>query len=187
MVELERLKQKLTSVKRLAWRPIVQEGDGDLTASKFAGKPWLNAGEKWPVCPNCGKPMQLFLQLNLDELPENLNSRFGSGIFQFFYCTNVVSINHDVGLYGRTVEECEALMRHLPQELLAKRIIGTSVDWEDGLGKIKFLEIQQHCAIDCEGWEAFSKCQIVRIVQPTNTAADFEIPEVEELFDAKIT
>ncbi|MCU0533872.1 MAG: YwqG family protein [Hydrococcus sp. Prado102] len=69
---LEQLKQKLINVKRLAWKPIVREGDGDLTASKIAGKPWLNADEKWPICPNCGKPMQFFLQLNLDELLSRL-------------------------------------------------------------------------------------------------------------------
>ncbi len=67
--QLEKPKQKLSSVKRLAWKPIVQDHDGDLSASKFAGKPWLNSDEQWPVCPNCSHPMEFFLQINLDELP----------------------------------------------------------------------------------------------------------------------
>ena len=87
-VKLEQLKQKLSPLKRSAWKPIVQEGDGALTASKFAGTPWLNASERWPLCPNCNKPMQFFLQLNLDELPGALKGEFGSGLLQFFYCTN---------------------------------------------------------------------------------------------------
>ncbi|MBD2741223.1 DUF1963 domain-containing protein [Coleofasciculus sp. FACHB-1120] len=87
-LKLAQLKQKLNGVRRSAWKPIVQEGDGDLTASKFAGKPWLSADETWPTCPNCQKPMQFFLQLNLDKLPESLNGKFGSGLLQFFYCTN---------------------------------------------------------------------------------------------------
>ncbi|MEW5857223.1 MAG: DUF1963 domain-containing protein [Cyanobacteriota bacterium] len=79
-LKLAQLKQKLSGVRRSAWKPIVQEGDGDLTASKFAGKPWLSADETWPTCPNCQKPMQLFLQLNLDQLPEKLDKKFGSGL-----------------------------------------------------------------------------------------------------------
>lgn len=43
--ELEMLKSKLSHLKRKAWKPIIQEGDGAITASKFAGKPWLNEGE----------------------------------------------------------------------------------------------------------------------------------------------
>ena len=88
-VKLEQLKQKLSHLKRSAWQPIVREGDGALTASKFTGTPWLNASEHWPLCPNCNKPMHLILQLNLNELPESLRGRFGSGLLQFFYCTNI--------------------------------------------------------------------------------------------------
>jgi uncharacterized protein YwqG len=87
-LKLEPLKQKLSHLRRSAWKPIVREGDGALTSSKFAGTPWLNASELWLVCPNCNKPMQLFLQLNLDELPEALKGKFGRGLLQFFYCTN---------------------------------------------------------------------------------------------------
>src|SRR5919199_6422713 len=86
--ELEQLKPKLSSVRRSAWKPIVQEGDGALTASKFAGTAWLSPNEQWPICPNCNKPMQLFIQLNLDELPESLGRKFGKGLLQFFYCTS---------------------------------------------------------------------------------------------------
>jgi uncharacterized protein YwqG len=134
-LKLTQLKQKLSGVRRLAWKPIVQEGDGDLNASKFAGKPWLSADENWPVCPNCQKPMQLFLQLNLDQVPESLNGKFGSGLLQFFYCT--------------------------------------SYD-------------EPHCEVDCDAWEPFATTKLVRIIQPNTTPSEMEIPEIEDLFPAKL-
>lgn len=132
--ELEQLKQKLSSVMRSAWKPIVQEGDGALTASKFAGKPWLSDEEGWPICPNCNKPMQLFLQLNLDELPESLGGKFGKGLLQFFYCTSSEPL----------------------------------------------------CDCDCKGWEPFAEMKVVRIVQPIPISAEVEIPQIENLFPAKL-
>src|SRR5262245_42089920 len=68
--------------KRSAWKPVVKKGDGDLTSSKFSGVPWLAAGEAWPTCSACAKPLQLFLQLDLDELPAELKGRFGKGLLQ---------------------------------------------------------------------------------------------------------
>ncbi len=55
------------------------------TASKFGGLPYLRNTEDWPICPNCKKHQQLFLQLNLAELPDNQ----GDGIIQLFYCTSM--------------------------------------------------------------------------------------------------
>ncbi|HEY9652733.1 MAG TPA: DUF1963 domain-containing protein [Coleofasciculaceae cyanobacterium] len=71
---------------RPAFLPKVSEGDGELQSSKFSGKPWLSKNEHWPICQHCGKPMQLFVQLNLDSLPESLQGEFGSGLIQLFYC-----------------------------------------------------------------------------------------------------
>jgi len=73
--------------RRKAWKPLVADNDGSLSASKFSGMPWLKQNEDWPQCQNCGKPMQLFVQLNLDELPEALEGEFGHGLLQMFYCT----------------------------------------------------------------------------------------------------
>jgi hypothetical protein len=89
---------------RVAWRPLTRDGDGSITASKFAGAPWLSADERWPECPSCRRPMPLFLQLDLEVLPELGVSRprllpgmpidlddgskrpFGHGLLQLFYC-----------------------------------------------------------------------------------------------------
>jgi uncharacterized protein YwqG len=84
----ERLRPWFEYYKRPAWRPVVRKGDGPSAASKFSGTPWLAADEPWPACGNCHRPLQLFLQLNLDELPKELGKRYGSGLLQLFYCTN---------------------------------------------------------------------------------------------------
>ncbi len=84
----ENVLKKIAHLKRSTWLPQVEEGDGDLADSKFAGKPWLNKGEQWPKCPLCSKPIQFFLQLNLETLPEETRGRVGTGILQMFYCLN---------------------------------------------------------------------------------------------------
>jgi hypothetical protein len=78
---------RLAGLRRTAWVPQTKDEDGPLNASKFSGMPWLNPKEKWPACPNCGKRMQLFLQLNLKELPEHPRGCPREGLLQLFYCT----------------------------------------------------------------------------------------------------
>ncbi|HEY9616762.1 MAG TPA: DUF1963 domain-containing protein [Microcoleaceae cyanobacterium] len=85
---LQQLAPWKEACKRLAWKPIVEERDGEGTASKFSGMPWLAAAEPYPCCQTCDQPMPLFLQLNLDHLPEELAGRFGRGLLQLFYCTD---------------------------------------------------------------------------------------------------
>lgn len=78
----------IESYRRKAWKPIVADGDGSLLNSKFAGTPFISQDEEYPLCLNCDKPMQLFLQLNLIELPVAALDQFGQGLLQLFYCTN---------------------------------------------------------------------------------------------------
>lgn len=79
----------LLPVKRKCWKPVVSEVNADISASKFSGIPWLAADEDWPVCGNCKKPMQLFLQLNKKDLPAEARDSFlGGDILQMFYCVN---------------------------------------------------------------------------------------------------
>ena len=72
--------------ERPAWKPLTEPGDGAPGDSKFAGTPLLNAGEGWPACGACGEPLELFLQLDLDALPDELGGRHGGGLLQLFYC-----------------------------------------------------------------------------------------------------
>lgn len=70
------------------WTPVASKGNADHLASKFSGMPALLKDEEWPCCANCQRPMQLFVQLNSNELPEPVKGVFGEGILQAFYCTN---------------------------------------------------------------------------------------------------
>lgn len=54
--------------------------------SGFGGTPYLPRGVDHPECPRCGVPMPLFVQLRLDELPNQREART-SGLLQLFYCT----------------------------------------------------------------------------------------------------
>ena len=81
------VEHRLESLRRPCWIPVVEEGDGDTTASKLCGIPYLRPDEAWPVCPNCGKPIQLFVQLNSEDLPDKCGKPWGDGLLQFFYCT----------------------------------------------------------------------------------------------------
>jgi uncharacterized protein YwqG len=79
---------RLTPVKKTAWLPMVETRMGTVLNSKFSGIALLDQQENWPCCGNCQQAMQLFLQLNSNELPEAARTVFGGGILQVFYCTN---------------------------------------------------------------------------------------------------
>lgn len=79
------LVRKLETVKKTAYLPVTVAKDPEFNSiSKFGGYPFLRNEDDWPVCPNCKNHMQLFLQLELDKLPEKKQE----GLLQLFYCTN---------------------------------------------------------------------------------------------------
>lgn len=86
--EFEVALARLTPFRRDAWVPATKPGNGELTASRFSGIPWLPEDEDWPVCPNCGQPRQLLLQLDLATLPARPEGCPEKGLLQLFYCTN---------------------------------------------------------------------------------------------------
>lgn len=82
------LESILKPYKRSAWMPQTVENSASCDSSKFSGIPILLASEDWPVCQNCKQSMQLFLQLNANDLPPQAGKPFGDGYLQVFYCTN---------------------------------------------------------------------------------------------------
>jgi uncharacterized protein YwqG len=84
---VEKLEPWLARHRRPAWKPVVEDGDGPAAASKFCGTAWVGPDAPWPECGHCKKPLQLFLQLDLVALPEELGQPFGTGLLQLFYCT----------------------------------------------------------------------------------------------------
>ncbi|MFN8674332.1 MAG: DUF1963 domain-containing protein [Candidatus Sericytochromatia bacterium] len=94
MEDIEKIKFKLSELgfARKTWTPITKSKKGKITDSKFCGKPILLKDESWPKCTQCKESLQLFLQLNLEDLPKEYISEFGenfTGYVQLFYCTNV--------------------------------------------------------------------------------------------------
>lgn len=83
-----RLLDYFAPFRRTAWLPLVLEQDGPAWASKFGGAAFLPEGESHPICPNCGRPLQLLLQLDVANLPEP-QCWGADGLVQLFYCTNV--------------------------------------------------------------------------------------------------
>lgn len=80
---LDNLLKILAPFKRQAYIPKTVEVNSTFSpTSKIGGLPYLRSKEDWPVCPNCQNHMQLFLQLNMEELPAE-NS---PGLVQLFYC-----------------------------------------------------------------------------------------------------
>jgi uncharacterized protein YwqG len=84
---VKKLEPWLARQRRPAWKPVVEDGDGLATTSKFCGEPWTGPDAPWPECGHCKQHLQLFLQLDLGCLPEELDGRFGAGLLQLFYCT----------------------------------------------------------------------------------------------------
>lgn len=80
---------KLSSLRRTAWLPRTEAGDGAINGSKFSGLAAVPVGSEWPRCGNCNKPMQLFLQLNSKDVPADAKHLLRKGILQLFYCTSV--------------------------------------------------------------------------------------------------
>jgi hypothetical protein len=84
---VRKLEPWLARHRRPAWRPVVEDGDGPATVSKFCGTPWVGPDAPWPACGHCHQPLQLFVQLDLAGLPDDIGRRFGTGLLQLFYCT----------------------------------------------------------------------------------------------------
>jgi uncharacterized protein YwqG len=78
----------INAFKKEVWIPVTEQSESDSIASKFSGMPALQDRESWPLCGHCSEPMQLFLQLNSEELPDSVKDIYGGGLLQVFYCTN---------------------------------------------------------------------------------------------------
>lgn len=102
---------KISKFKKKSFVAVVEAGNAGQTASKYSGTPYLQTGENWPICPNCKKPMQLFLQLNLDDIKEQTGQDFGSGLLQLFFCTSDTEPMCDTVCNGNVPEGTCKLLR----------------------------------------------------------------------------
>jgi hypothetical protein len=82
----EELLAALHEHRRPAWLPMLAAEQGPVTASKFGGVPYLPKPGSWPRCGSCGEWLQLLLQLNAADLPDEARDLF-VGMLQVFCCT----------------------------------------------------------------------------------------------------
>lgn len=81
----------LDEYSREGFKPMTEDGSGEEGASsRFGGAAWLAEGTSWPICPNCKKAMQFFVQINLTDAPKAARQQAGEGLIQLFYCTTKV-------------------------------------------------------------------------------------------------
>jgi uncharacterized protein YwqG len=66
------------------------------TGTHFGGKPYFEAGEEWPVCSKCEKPLTFIAQI--DPAAGFHRKPVDIGLFTFFYC-------HDCFPWGLSDEE----------------------------------------------------------------------------------
>lgn len=133
--------KKLSIAQKNTWIPIVENGDGDLTASKFSGKAYLKNGEKWPICKCCNKPMQLFVQLKIEDLPTAFKKEYilDKGILQAFYCTSTEPL---------CAADCEAYMP------FSKAVLARIIEDDEKAVQIEIPEIDDYLsAKKIVGWK----------------------------------
>eukprot|EP01084_Bolivina_argentea_P301748 520649_1 len=88
-------------IPRPFWTPETEEKENiSVLSSKYGGKPLLFANEEWPKCGRCNNFMPLFVQLNVNNLPneykqkyvpknKNGNILWKDHLIQLFYCCNI--------------------------------------------------------------------------------------------------
>jgi uncharacterized protein YwqG len=82
--------QEILSKKGLSkrvWIPISDTKPSSVVNSKFSGKPFILKGEEYPKCKKCNNNLELFVQINFEELPQEIKI-LKKGLIQFFLCHN---------------------------------------------------------------------------------------------------
>jgi hypothetical protein len=184
----QRLGPWLESHRRPAWLPICEVGDGPATASKFAGTPWLGEAESWPVCGSCQRPLDLFLQLNLSELPQELTGRFGSGLLQFFYCRHTASSGDCRGEGYEAFADCQCVRIVHPDSSGGRPQVAaevgsfapkTIIDWNRIDDYPRWAELEELGLVfrfDQESQRVWIECREIGLVSerfPSATAFDY--------------
>jgi predicted DNA-binding WGR domain protein len=79
---------RFNHLRRTAWSPIVESRKDTPLASKYGGNLWFNLQDPRATCTNCGYPKECYLQLNLQDLPAELQGKCGQGLLQVMICSH---------------------------------------------------------------------------------------------------
>jgi len=168
------LGQKLAQLRRRAWLPKTREGDCSIAGSKFSGLAFIPAGNEWPRCGNCERPMQLFLQLNANDIPDEARDLLSDGILQLFYCTSS-DPQCDV--------DCEAFFPFSAAHLARIVDDGTHEELSESPVDDAFPArsiIGWSSVIDVPNWEESERIGIVFLDDEADALADTSVPAVGE-------
>ncbi len=84
-IEFDEWIKRLRPFARDSWIPKTEPCRAEHSPhTKFGGLPYLTNTSPWPECPHCQHHLQLFVQVNLQDLPKSRDK----GLIQLFYCTN---------------------------------------------------------------------------------------------------
>ncbi len=120
--------KKLEPYKRTCWIPKTSNKPSSRSSSKFSGIPFIPEGTEWPKCEHCKEEMQLFVQLNSDDLPVTPEEGFGEGLLQLFYCTKIDCESKSDACIDFTGEPASKLARLInPKGLKAQEFESTPV------------------------------------------------------------
>ena len=77
--------------------------------SKYGGVPYLRSCDKWPSCSKCGHKLYLYLQLNMDTLPDEYTNLwlykngqppiYNNFMLQYFHCISSACLNGNIQIY----------------------------------------------------------------------------------------
>lgn len=88
---IQRLLADHPDVPRQSWAGSVDPSipSNPSLASKFGGElPFMPADKAWPVCEECNDKKTFVCQINIRQIPKEMQSHIGlsSGLFQMFFC-----------------------------------------------------------------------------------------------------
>jgi predicted DNA-binding WGR domain protein/uncharacterized protein YwqG len=183
---------------RSTWTPETDFEASGPRDSKFAGTPWLAEGEAHPNCGCCGKPLQLLLQLNLEQIPDALIGQFGDGLIQVFYCIDEDCYGqfiNGVFIYGVGIPASQAFserhfLRRVPKSVLEGAVVQSDLPQSEFPEKRIFGWIERTDYPHHEEWESFgiqTESDFRPFTQARIECAEFDLliaTEEEEIEDS---
>lgn len=141
---------RLNHLRRTGWKPLIKATVDAPFASKYLGKPGLSPGATHPHCSGCGSALTLHLQLHLQELPESLQGKFGTGLFQLFTC------NSCYVHFPQIVALPEEATQSIPSELeISPEDAANLSQWAPSVIRNGFDDFNGRYMLQIVGWQPF--------------------------------
>ncbi|QIR38930.1 WGR domain-containing protein [Tolypothrix sp. PCC 7910] len=163
---------RLNHLRRTGWKPLIKATLDAPFASKYLGKPWLSPGKTHPHCSGCGGALNFHFQLNLQELPESLQGKLGTGLFQMFTCFTCYL--H----FPEAVALPEAAKSTPPEPEISAEDAANLSKWAPSVIRDGFDEFHGRYMLQIVGWQPFDDYPFFEEAQETYGT---EYSEYEEM------